>query len=257
MKQNDKDVVYGQTTVNQLVVSDYRVADVFRRYGISFCCGGNLPLEDVCRIQSLDHTLVQEEIKKVTAPSPFRGTFMYDDWSCHFLIDFINNVHHKYLRQSLPIAVEYAGHLERTHGNKYPILASLSELTVRLCTETENHISQKETVIFPYIKQLANAYEKKESYAGLLVRTLKKPVANLLDVEHRYLNHLLQEVSELTNNFIPPPGSCLTHKVCFAKLADVHYNLEQLLYLENRVLFPKASMMEKACLGVEPTSHMG
>ncbi|RYY16725.1 MAG: hypothetical protein EOO04_26475, partial [Chitinophagaceae bacterium] len=203
------------------------------------------------RIQSVDPALVLEEIARAIQPPLFRGAVGYDKWSCDFLIDFIINVHHSYMRTSMPLAVEYVSHLQLSHGKKFPELAALHQAVVKLSDETQAHIKQKESIIFPYIKQIAHAYEKKESYAGLLVRTLKKPVANLLHAEHRYLNQLLQQQEELTNHFVPPAGACLTHKVCFAKLAEVNYNLVQQLYLENQVLFPRAIAMEKKCLDAE------
>jgi iron-sulfur cluster repair protein YtfE (RIC family) len=41
------------------------------------------------------------------------------------------------------------------------------------------HLEEEEKIIFPYIKQIAHAYENHEPYAALLVRTLRKPVENV------------------------------------------------------------------------------
>ena len=52
------------TTVSEMVREDYRIADVFKKWGINYCCGGNAPLDDVCRQLSLDAAKVQDDILK-------------------------------------------------------------------------------------------------------------------------------------------------------------------------------------------------
>ena len=41
-------------TVSEMVRKDYRIADVFKKWGINYCCGGNSPLDAVCTTLKLD-----------------------------------------------------------------------------------------------------------------------------------------------------------------------------------------------------------
>jgi regulator of cell morphogenesis and NO signaling len=36
-------------TVAQIVSGNIRNADVFKKYGIDFCCGGNIALVSICK----------------------------------------------------------------------------------------------------------------------------------------------------------------------------------------------------------------
>ncbi len=41
-------------TISDLVKKDYRTADVFRKYHLSYCCSGNIPLKSACEAKGID-----------------------------------------------------------------------------------------------------------------------------------------------------------------------------------------------------------
>jgi regulator of cell morphogenesis and NO signaling len=110
------------------------------------------------------------------------------------------------------------------------------------------HLLQEEEVIFPYIRQIAHAYESRESYASLLVRTLRKPVEDIMHHEHKLLEKVLYQFRILTNGYTPPEASCTSHRLSFSLLRELDEDLVQHIYLENEILFPKAVLMEKELL---------
>jgi regulator of cell morphogenesis and NO signaling len=89
------------------------------------------------------------------------------------------------------------------------------------------------------------AYNNKEAYAGLQVRTLSKPVEELIKHNHDLMTEYLQRIREITGNYEPPAGACIAHKVVYALLDELDRDLSQHLYLENDILLPKAIAMEK------------
>jgi regulator of cell morphogenesis and NO signaling len=114
--------------------------------------------------------------------------------------------------------------------------------------EIPPHMKQEEEILFPYIRQIYHAWQHRESYARLLVRTLRKPVEEVMQKEHESTGASLHRMRELTNNYTAPPKACLTHKVTFAKLKELDADLVQHIHLENNILFPKAIAMEKELL---------
>lgn len=98
------------------------------------------------------------------------------------------------------------------------------------------------------MRQISHAYESKESYASLLVRTLRKPVEDLMHHEHDTLKKVLTRFRSLTNNYMAPDNACTSHRVAFSLLQELDDDIVQHLYLENEVLFPKAIAMEKELL---------
>ena len=110
------------------------------------------------------------------------------------------------------------------------------------------HLQQEEEIIFPYIRQIAHAYNNKETYASLFVRTLKKPVENVMMHEHEIMNKVLGRIRNLTDHYTPPTNACVNHKVTFQKLQEIDNDLVHHMHLENDILFPKAIQMEKELL---------
>src|SRR5690606_20812853 len=115
----------------------------------------------------------------------------------------------------------------------------------KLCMEIIPHLDEEEKVIFPYIRQLAHAFDDREPYAVLLVRTLRKSLDKTILHEQENIAKYLIEFRRLTNDYNPPRDACLTHRVALAKLKELDQDLNQHLYLENDILFPRALSIEQ------------
>jgi len=234
--------------VADIVRQDYRTASVFRKYDIDFCCGGKWPLGIVCENKGLDFDKLKTELKSAIRTIKLSNTLQFDKWDIDFLTEYIINVHHRYLRESLPQIKDQLEHFAKSHTKQYPYLPELLAQFASLYKEFFPHLEQEEKVLFPYIRQIAHAYHSKESYARLLVRTLRKPVENVMLHEHESVAKILHAIRYLTHNYTPPEKACISHQVTFSLLKELDNDLVQHLYLENQILFPKAIAMEKELL---------
>ncbi|MGZ5191073.1 MAG: DUF542 domain-containing protein [Flavisolibacter sp.] len=234
--------------VTDIVAEDYRTSYVFQKYNIDYCCGGKMSLRAVCEHRGLETEKIKKELLDSMRIIQLSSSINFSNWSIDFLIDYIINVHHCYLTVSLPEICDTTERFRNGHVSRYPYLNELLKCVHALRDELLPHIEEENQIIFPYIKQIVHAYESHEPYAGLLVRTLRKPVENMMNHEHEYVRKYLQKIRELTNNYTPPTSSCVTHKVAFAKLKELDNDLVQHIHLENNILFPKAIEMEKELL---------
>jgi regulator of cell morphogenesis and NO signaling len=237
-----------ESFVANIVREDYRTARIFSKFQIDFCCGGNWALGSVCEMKGLDFDKIKAELEHSIRIIHLSNSIQFDKWSIDFLIDYIINVHHHYLRGTLAIIKDQLESFARHHLVKYPYLEEVQQQFDYLYKESFSHLDQEEKIIFPYILQIAHAYESKESYASLLVRTLRKPVENVMHHEHEFVSKVLFKLRELTNDYIPPGNACISHHVTLAYLKELDNDLVQHLYLENKILFPKAIAMEKELL---------
>lgn len=238
----------GASYVNEVVAHDYRTADVFRKYDIDFCCGGKWSLEATCKMRGISLDDLLRELKAATRTIHISNALPFDEWKLDFLAEYVVNVHHRYLKKVLPEIRDYVDKFIDGHRKKFPELAEMQPLIQRMEKHMIPHMQQEEEIIFPYIKQIAYAYNNKESYAGLLVRTLRKPVEDMMKNEHDVTNNQLKRLRTITNNYALPEKPCNMHRVTFYKLREFDNDLVQHLHLENNILFPKAIQMEKELL---------
>jgi regulator of cell morphogenesis and NO signaling len=234
--------------VQDIVKRDYRTAAVFERHGIEYCCGARWPLATVCEMKGIDLAGLLQELDTATRDIKVYNQLPYEDWDIDFLADYIIRVHHYYCRHQMPRIREQLQAFTREHLKKYPQLAELEKTFRELYDELMPHLDQEEEIIFPYIRQIAHAFESSESYASLLVRTLRKPVEQVMRREHVTLVNLIRKLRAITDNYTPPANACTSHRVTFNLLRELDNDMMQHKYLENEVLFPRAIRMESILL---------
>ncbi|MCR6721985.1 MAG: DUF542 domain-containing protein [Chitinophagaceae bacterium] len=234
--------------VTDLVKQDYRTAVVFRKYGIEFCCSAKFPLSDVCANMGISVDEVVQDLNKATRPFQLPPAINFEEWDMDFLIDYILNVHHRYLRDRLPFINEQVKRFAAEFAAKLPEIKELKERYDNLSEHLIPHLKEEEEVLFPYVRQIVHAYADSEPYAGLLVRTLRKPMETTMKKEHEMVKDTLFRMRHLTCNYTPPENVCIGHRITFSLLRELDNDLTQHLYLENGILFPRALAMEKDLL---------
>ena len=235
-------------TISGIVRKDYRTADVFKKYGINYCCGGNSTLEEICQVQNLDVNLVENDLvnatKTVTVPSSLR----FDEWSIDFLVDYIVNVHHAYLKHTLPLLQSTLDSFVNSHRKKLSFLDQLQKTYVGLADFLLAHTKEEEEKTFTYIKQISHTHKHKEKYGHLFVKTLSKPLYQTMQSEHKHIAAQLMQLRTAANQYQFDASACTNHQVVFQKLKELDADLVQHKHLENNVLFPKAIALERELL---------
>lgn len=230
--------------ISDIVKNDYRTAAIFKKYNIDYCCGGKFSLEIICENKNLNINEVMRELETSIQHAPSHGLHEFQNWKPDFLADYIIHVHHRYLEKSIPEATEHLENLTQKHTAQFNYLPELRH-TFTAFSDTTTHLQkQEEEVIFPYIRQVARAYQNKESYAPLLVRTLRKPVDQIMLREQKTIEEHILKMRELTHNYTPPDNACISHKVTLMKLMELDYDTVQHTYLENEILYPRMLSME-------------
>ncbi|MGZ5243355.1 MAG: DUF542 domain-containing protein, partial [Bacteroidia bacterium] len=83
----------GQPTIGEIAARDYRKAEVFKRMGIDFCCGGKKTIAEACEEVGISEAQLEAELLKAEEQktSPAHN---FDNWDIDFLTDYIVNTHH-------------------------------------------------------------------------------------------------------------------------------------------------------------------
>ncbi len=107
------------TIVADLVKHNFKVASVFEKYNIDYCCNGNTPIIEACKKLNLSMDSLIPEIMSVLelpdADSKFIEYLTLDD-----LCDYIEKRHHVYVRENIPILNEKLQKIYDVHGDESP-----------------------------------------------------------------------------------------------------------------------------------------
>lgn len=236
-----------EATIGELVSKDFRKAEVFKKFGLDFCCGGKKTLTKACSEKGLDVVLVEKELK-VIEEQPLKSSQDYNQWELDFLADYIVGTHHKYVLRAIPIIFEYTQKVAKVHGERHPEAIEIAEIFLKVVDELNRHMMKEENVLFPYIKLLVSDKKQGKPLEPSPFGTIQNPI-RMMEVEHDEVGVLMENINKLANGFTPPANACTTFRLSYAKLKEFEDDLHQHIHLENNILFPKAAELEKELLG--------
>jgi regulator of cell morphogenesis and NO signaling len=226
-----------QSTIGEIVSDNFHAAGVFKEYGIDFCCGGGKLLSDVCESKNIPFDEVADKLKEAPWVNRTSGD-NYNDWSPDFLVDYIINTHHTFVRKKSDEMAGYAAKVAKVHGEQHPENVEIFKKFIALSNELMEHLNEEESRVFPLIKKM---YRKRQS--GLKpdeseIMELKAVLSQMVD-EHEVAGSLMADIRELSNEFTPPQDACATYRILYQNLAGFEEDLHKHVHLENNILFKK------------------
>ena len=231
-------------TVGELVAADYRKAEVFKRFGIDFCCGGGRTVEEACQKKGIPYSTLENELLKVEQENGSSDLMNFHEWDPRVLIDYILSVHHSYVRENIPLLKEFTTKVARVHGHAHPEVVAIAELFGEVATELEEHMMKEEQILFPYIKRLAGVQRQNKPMHRPPFGTVRNPIS-MMEFEHERAGEILAEIRRLSHDFTPPEHACTTYRVAYFKLEEFEADLHKHIHLENNILFPRAIALEQ------------
>jgi regulator of cell morphogenesis and NO signaling len=228
-------------TIGTIVADDFRTAGVFEKYGIDFCCGGNIALSVICRQKGIDPAILQQELAGVKSEPIDRGQ-NYTAWALPFLADYIVNTHHAYLNENTAQIAAYADKIAGVHGSHHPEVIEIAAIFARIATDMAAHLREEEEVLFPAIKRIDAARRAGNTPEAADVETIKATLVKLAQ-EHQEIGDAVHAIRRLANGYAIPEDVCNTFVVTYRKLEEFEDDLHKHVHLENNILFLKAAQL--------------
>ncbi len=231
-------------TIGTLVADDYRMAAIFRKHGIDFCCGGGKTVTEACTQKGIDATDLERELKQATTGKPEQDVDEINSWPMSRVIDHILTNHHVYVRETLPLLIGYTRKVARVHGEANPEVREIAGLVELLAKDLEQHMVKEELILFPYVRAL----ESQEKMLPLpTFQTVRNPI-RMMQAEHDAAGEIMKKIRALSHDYNPPDHACNTYKVAYHQLREFEDDLFRHVHLENNILFPKALEREAEVL---------
>jgi regulator of cell morphogenesis and NO signaling len=231
------------TTVAEIAANSLAAVRIFEKLGIDYCCGGKLPLAEVCRKKGYDPQLVQRKLDAalVVADAPERE---WNTASLAELIKHIVDIHHEYLRRELPALQARLDKVYRVYNQRYgPTLTGLPEVFAELRAELEMHLRKEEMILFPAIAACEASVTAGRPVPPTCFGTVANPI-HMMEAEHESAGNALAKIRVITGDFALPEYACVTYRALMAGLGELEQDLHMHIHLENNILFPRAQQLE-------------
>jgi regulator of cell morphogenesis and NO signaling len=231
--------ITGNKTIGEIVAADFRTATVFEKYGVDFCCGGKVALAAICEENGLDLIAIAGELEAVKN-EPTDRSQNYSAWALPFLIDYIVNTHHLYLKENDEQIAAYACKIADVHGVHHPEVIRIAAIFSKIAIDMAAHLIEEEDVFFPAIKRVKAARIAGHTPETEDLKTIRESLLKL-NSEHEEIGDAVHTIRHLSNNYAIPGDVCNTFMLTYQKLKEFEDDLHKHVHLENNILFPKAA----------------
>lgn len=230
-------------TVGSIVANDLSKAEVFKKLGIDFCCGGNKTLAEVAAEINISETNLRAALSALDDHATKNFSEDYNKWEVDFLVDYIINIHHRYVKEASAIINELARKVTEHHGSNHPELYDFSKRVNLFLNDMLQHMEKEEKVLFPQIKLLVQ--HERDHNQGHFMKGIIPGAIKMMMQEHEVSGEDLRFFRKLTNNYTLPSDACNSYAYLFKKMEEFENDLFIHIHLENNILFPKALVLEK------------
>jgi regulator of cell morphogenesis and NO signaling len=221
------------TLVRDIVNELPKTSDVFKKFRIDFCCGGNIPLSEAIAANGINEEAIMEQLRVVFEKNSSAETDL-EVWTksdSTTIIDHVINHYHRTSEEELSLLSPYVTKVSRVHGNSHPELLKVHELFYEFKKELMEHMTKEEAVVFPLIKQLADGtVENREEAVNMIVE---------LEKEHDHAGEILRQIRSVTSDYTLPLDACGTYRLAYKRLEDLEGLTFMHVHLENNILFPR------------------
>ncbi|MHA1540101.1 MAG: iron-sulfur cluster repair di-iron protein [Alphaproteobacteria bacterium] len=240
------------TLIGSLAISNLKIAEVFEKHRIDFCCKGNRSLEQACTSMNIEITPLIEELNTIKANENKDSDELLNlsEMPLDTLLDHIIDTHHLYIKETLPTLTRHMDKVLEVHGNAYAYLTEFSNTFYALKEEIEVHLEKEEQILFPYIRSLAIASrtEEKSSLPDSCFGTVSNPIG-MMEMEHDNAGEALARLRSLSDDYMLEDTACNTHRALFKGIQDFERDLHLHIAKENSLLHPQAIALEKTFNG--------
>ncbi|MDD4251359.1 MAG: iron-sulfur cluster repair di-iron protein [Candidatus ainarchaeum sp.] len=237
----EKNIINGNELVSEIVAKDYNTAEIFKDYGIDFCCGGRISINEICEQNGIRKENLLKKLNEL--PKNKFNENVIENLDLDTLTVYIVNTHHAYVRDNSLKLISFLSKLKQVHGENHPELKIINDIFNEINSDLIKHMQDEETILFPHIRKIVHNKIENTALKSPYFKNLGEYIKSV-EAEHTIVGDKVKEIRKITNNFILPKDACNTYQITFAILIEFENDLYRHIHLENNILFPKAIKLE-------------
>lgn len=228
-----------------MVREDHRTADIFKQFGITFCCTEDSSVRRACELESVPIDRVVYAIQSLPTDE---NILEYQDLALEELLDKMELHFHRYFRWEIPNLTGYLDKIERMHSTQITEIGEVAYWWRSLSAYLTEHLIKLEFAIYPHIRKLLSKNEQQPEFDKPVFGSLTH-VLHMFRADQAKMCDAMDHISDLTHEFQIPISWCNTVVVLYRKFADMAVKLTQYVEIHEKHIFPKAIELEKHVMG--------
>lgn len=221
-----------ESLVRDIVNEAPKTSDIFKKYRIDFCCGGNTPLSTAVSGKNVELDDLMQELTLAYENSERNDdAAIWTDSPSEEIIQHIIERYHRPLDEELHALSPYVTKVSRVHGENHPELLNVFQLFNELKQELLDHTAKEEATSFPLLLTLDDPQTENKEEIVEVIRELEE--------EHDHAGDILKQLREITDDFTPPVDACGTYRLVYKRLEMLEGDTFMHVHLENNILFPR------------------
>ena len=125
---------YSGLTLAAIVSYNYKTAAIFEKFKLDFSYKGNKTVYEACKEKGIEAEEVFSELENIDSYK-IEIPVHIDEWELDFIVDYIINNHHKYVRNMIPIITAHIEKISSLQGKEHPKIKEAAKIAALLYTK--------------------------------------------------------------------------------------------------------------------------
>lgn len=230
----------------ELISDSPFIAKALHFLGIHFALYSSHTLEELCLERGLNLEVVLQKFQEV-APDDKDLSESFKGYPIDVVIEYLRRSHVHFIKHRLPYLHRLIVETPLEDFEQSQIGRDLKLVFPLFAEDFIIHIYHEEDHLFGYIRALQKAQRNQHPIHDIAERIAKENIAHFSD-EHDAHDDEMQGIRALTADYHIHTDTPLSVQVLYHELKSFERELQQHALLENKVLLPKAQVLEKAVL---------
>ncbi|MBK9226092.1 MAG: hemerythrin domain-containing protein [Ignavibacteria bacterium] len=226
-----------KTTLAEIVSASIGYAEILDRYDIDYGNNGKMNIGKASSQLGLNcETVVRELNTKEVSDMVCQNI---NEWEVVFLCDFITTNLHVRIRRMLPSIHRLFSSMEK----KKLLPREIGKMAIELTEDIQSHIQKEQRMLYPYIRQIADAVSSRSELHIAPFGLISKPI-KVLTREHLQLSEILNSLVSFLQGYKENSVAKESDELIIL-LIEFRSSFRLYTHFENNILFPKVISLER------------
>lgn len=234
------------TTISDAIKAYSGIEKILKKYDLDVCTNVDSTLNELMD-QNFAPPLEKERFLSEILDAQLKKEkkdIVYDHLELDELANHIEQKHHKYIEEKIPIIKQHLERIVSVHGNRHPELRDIQSIFNEASGELAMHLKKEELILFPFIRKMVIAKRDRQIIDKPGFDSIEIPIGRMHS-EHNDETESFRQIRELSNHYTVPKDGCGTYAIAFSMLREFEEDLLVHIEKENQNLFKRSIVLEK------------